>query len=443
MAIFAPLSKFGSLRFKNIGREFVTILIGNISSVIATFVGIKLLTSSLTPSHYGELSLWITLSTFPYLTIIGPLNNGITRYFSASLSQNTNLEYIKASFMLFKKSCNLILLFFAIICLFLYLFGKISWFFPLLLIFFYSIFSGINTILNGIQHALRHRASVEFNRSILAWSKYVFAVFFIRVFGSSSLFAIFGYLTSSLLVILVQFIQSRVYLYYIWEPVSNARIHIKSWQQTIYTFSWPFATWGLLGWLRSSGDKWGLGLFTSTDDVGYYALLYQLGSYPIVMSVGLLTTTLAPIIYQRVGTGDDQTKLLTAFKTCNQITIYFLVLMSFVTLLSIFISNQLILLVSDKSYLPVAHLLPFIILASSIYEATRFYSVAFQAKNLSRELILPNNTCHMLGFVLVLLFAFLWGLNGVILAQVIQAIVSFVWHKSLFNFHYSSLCNDQ
>ena len=107
--------------------------------------------------------------------------------------------------------------------------------------------------------------------------------------------------------------------------------------------------------------------------------------------------------------------------------------MSFVTLLSIFISNQLILLVSDKSYLPVAHLLPFIILASSIYEATRFYSVAFQAKNLSRELILPNNTCHMLGFVLVLLFAFLWGLNGVILAQVIVAI-QFLWHKSLFNF---------
>src|SRR5207247_10934457 len=52
-------------------------------------------------------------------------------------------------------------------------------------------------------------------------------------------------------------------------------------------------------------DRWALQVFASTQDVGLYAALFQLGYYPNVVLAGVAVQFLAPIYFQRAGEARD------------------------------------------------------------------------------------------------------------------------------------------
>ena len=58
-----------------------SISIGYFFTALGGLLGVRVLTSYLTPSQYGELSLAITMGGVVYSVFFGPLINGITRFF--------------------------------------------------------------------------------------------------------------------------------------------------------------------------------------------------------------------------------------------------------------------------------------------------------------------------------------------------------------------------
>ena len=69
-------------RLKKATKEISSISLGYSFTAIGGLLGVRILTAYLTPSQYGELALGITMGGFFYSVLIGPLTNGITRFFS-------------------------------------------------------------------------------------------------------------------------------------------------------------------------------------------------------------------------------------------------------------------------------------------------------------------------------------------------------------------------
>ena len=67
-----------------------------------------------------------------------------------------------------------------------------------------------------------------------------------------------------------------------------------------WAYSWPFSTFGIFTWVQLASDRWALGMFGSTRDIGLFAVLFQVGYYPASLATGLAMQFLAPILYQRI-----------------------------------------------------------------------------------------------------------------------------------------------
>jgi len=82
-----------------------------------------------------------------------------------------------------------------------------------------------------------------------------------------------------------------------------------TWQARIIRYSWPFTTWGVFTWFQLASDRWALNLFASSSAVGFFAVLYQLGYYPVTLLTGMLVTLVSPILFERSGNADDEQRL--------------------------------------------------------------------------------------------------------------------------------------
>ena len=60
---------------------------------------------------------------------------------------------------------------------------------------------------------------------------------------------------------------------------------------------------------QESVDKWALQWFATTEDVGYYAALYQIGFAPIALFGGLLSQLFLPIYFGRIGDAKDPSRV--------------------------------------------------------------------------------------------------------------------------------------
>src|SRR5688572_23523832 len=69
-------------RLLSLSREGVWLVLGQVAAVAGSLVGIRLLTELLAPASYGELTLGLTIATLLNQTILGPLVNGVSRFYA-------------------------------------------------------------------------------------------------------------------------------------------------------------------------------------------------------------------------------------------------------------------------------------------------------------------------------------------------------------------------
>src|SRR5258708_32469082 len=82
------------------------------------------------------------------------------------------------------------------------------------------------------------------------------------------------------------------------------------------SYATPFAIWGLFTWMQVSSDRWALQMWGTSADVGLYAIVIQLASYPIALLGGLLTQIAVPIIIAYAGEASDILRLTKAIQLC-------------------------------------------------------------------------------------------------------------------------------
>ncbi len=417
-----------SPRARRVGREFFWVGLGQTAAVLGAIVGIRLLTHALSPAIYGELALGLTMATLVQQVILGPLAGSSLRFFSPAQEANQIRSYIWGVQRLLRQATIILLGLATLLAVGIWLSGESQWLGLAMAALIFALLSGYSSALDGMQNAARQRAIVAWHDGLAVWLRFLIAVALVSVVGEFSQVAMVGYALASALVLGSQFwfFRHRIFALSSSEPPA-ALVQAQHWVKQMRSYAWPFTTFGLFTWVQISSDRWALQTFVSTEAVGLYAVLYQLGFYPITLLSGLLLQLVTPVLFNRAGDGTDPLRMESARHLNNRLVFGALMLTGLATLATFLLHPLIFGILVAPEYRSVSPFLPWVVLSGGLFAAGQFASLLLMTNVKTQNLIAPKIVTALLGVTLNFCGAYALGLQGVILANLAFSFVYSVW----------------
>lgn len=412
-------------RFRRLAKEGTWIIVGKIAVVLGSLALVRVLTEFLTPAEYGQLALGLTLVALLGQVVFGGLGAGIGRYYAIA-SEKTDLHgYLVASRRLLLYGTGVAVAIGSVAAFGATSFGSSQWVGIALAATLLAVLSGYNSTLDGIQNAARQRAIVAMHSGLDAWLKIGLAVALLLWLGTSSVAVLLGFAASALLVTLSQLVFLRRTIRPL--PAGSPPPSAGDWPLKIWIYSWPFSTWGIFTWMQQVSDRWALGIYGSTQDVGYYAVVFQLGYTPIALVLGLALTFLAPILFHRAGDATSVARNENVAQIVWRITLVALLGTAVAVLATSFLHQWLFSLLVAAEFRGISYLLPWVILAGGLFAAGQMLSLKLMSEMKARELLFPKIATALIGVGLNVLGAAIAGAEGVVAAMVAFSIIYLAW----------------
>ena len=410
-------------RFYRLAKEGGWIVAGQIATVLGALVLVRVLTEYLDPAQYGQLALGLTVAGLVNQVVMGGVTAGIGRFFSIAAEQNDLPNYLHASRRLLWYATVAVMAIALMLMTGLLWLGYSQWMGLAAAALVFSVLSGYNLSLSSIQNAARQRAIVAFHGGLDAWLKILLAVGVMVWLGHSSTAVVLGYALSSLLVTGSQFIFLRR-LAHSQGETPQATVN---WMRRMWAYSWPFSAWGVFTWAQQISDRWALQAFASTQDVGMYAVVFQLGYVPIGLAAGMAMTFLGPILYQRSGTSTDDARNTSVHRIAWQITLVGLFVTVLAFVLAFLLHEWIFELLVDTQYRSVSHFLPWMVLAGGVFAAGQMLALKLMSEMKASAMTAAKIVSAILGLVLNVCGAVQFGLAGVVAALVMFSSIYFSW----------------
>lgn len=422
LARFIPNS-LRSERFRRISIEGFWIILGQAMTMAGSLVGLRWLTGILSPAAFGELALGMTVATLVGQTVIGPLGNGVTRFYAPALEQNDLGGYYNVVYRMVLRATKIIILMVIFAIGGLLLAGRPGLIAIVVTALIFAILSGYNSILSGIQSAARQRPIVALHQGVEPWARFLGAVVLMMWLGTSSTVAMLGYVVAITIVLFSQFLFFRKRVSGYQRLAGNE----KHWQENIWNYSWPFASWGLFTWVQLASDRWALEFFATTQEVGLYAVLYQLGYYPMSMATGMAIQLLAPIFYQRVGDASDSCRNANVSKLSWRLTGFTLGVTGVAFLVALLLHIHIFHIFVGKQYASISYLLPWMLLAGGIFASGQSITLNLMSQMKTHAMTTAKIATAILGIFLNYAGAYLFGIKGVVFAGMLFSLLYFTW----------------
>ena len=406
-----------------LSREGLWVLSGQGMAVLGSLVGIRFLTELLGPENYGELALGLTIATLMNQALLGPLSQGATRFYAPAAEANEIKGYLKAiRHLTFLETGAIgLLLLFAVIGIVLA--QRPEDILAIVALFLFSLFNGYTTILSGIQNAARQRIVVAAHQAFASWGRFSIAVVFLLAFRATSTEAMFGYAVASILTASSQiFFFRKIIIRKIRETDTEI-----NWRSNIWSYAWPFSLWGIFTWAQMASDRWSLEFLSTTADVGLYAVLFQLGYYPITMLTDMIVQLLGPVLYQYAGDATDDERIKRTSHITWKLTIWSLVATIAVFVIFMFTHEIVFQIFVAREYFSVSYLLPWVVLGGGIFAAGQTVALNMMSQMRTRALIRVKISTALIGIGLNFLGAWQLGLPGIIIAGIVTSLFYFLY----------------
>ncbi len=424
-----------SERIRRLSKEGFWIVLGQAMAVLGALVGVRLLTELLDPTAYGELALGMTLATLVNQTVLGPLGNGVTRFYAPALEQRDVGGYLNAVRRLVLSATGIIVLLILLAVAGLLVAGRTDWIAIVIAAFLFAILSGYTSILNGIQNAARQRSIVALHQGMESWARFLVAAGLLLWLGATSTVAMVGYAAATILVLGSQYVFFRKTIHKIGAAAAQG-----SWERQIWKYSWPFSIFGIFTWAQLASDRWALGLFATTQEVGLYAVLFQLGYYPMSMASGIATQFLAPIFYQRAGDASDSRRNAHVSNLSWRLTGLALSATGIVFFAALLLHAQIFRVFVAKEYGTVSHMLPWVMLSGGVFAAGQTVALNLMSQMKTHAMMGAKIITALLGVTFNFVGAYWYGTTGIVIAGVLFSVSYFIWMAVLSKYEGVERC---
>jgi O-antigen/teichoic acid export membrane protein len=189
---------------------------------------------------------------------------------------------------------------------------------------------------------------------------------------------------------------------------------LRQWTVRLRDYAWPFAVWGVFAGLYAMSGRWALQLFADTRTVARYAVLQQLGYYPVILAWGMVVQLLAPVIFGRAGTGLDVARTMRGRRLCWTMIIGTAAVTVVGTAVAAILHRQLFALAAAPAYRDVSWLLPATVLGAGLFACAQTAAFLFMVEARTRELLPIKIWPTLLGTGLNGLGGGLLGVEGVV-----------------------------
>ncbi|MGZ5493711.1 MAG: hypothetical protein ACXWHG_08875, partial [Thermoanaerobaculia bacterium] len=251
------------------------------------------MTGVLAPVQYGQLALAMTATMFAQQAVLSPLSGGVLRFFSAAEEASATAEFFGASRRLVAQATMVLAVIFAAVLIALWLSNNGRWMAIAPVAFLFSMFAGYAVLLDGVQNAARQRLVVAWHAGLNQWLRFLIAYALCVLIVPTSTMAMIGYTIGAALVLVSQWIFFRRRVPSVISSDAPPAT-VSEWQRTISRYAWPIGVWGIFYWCQAASDRWSLEIFRSTAEVGRYAVLYQLGYYPVILINSAVLQLISP-----------------------------------------------------------------------------------------------------------------------------------------------------
>jgi O-antigen/teichoic acid export membrane protein len=412
-----------SERFRRLSKEGSWVVLGQALAVVGSLVGVRVLTEFLNPASFGELALGLTLAALVNQTVLGPLGAGVLRFYAPAVERGDLDGYLKSVLRLVLSATGIIVLAILLTVSGLLFTGPAEWISIAIAAFVFAILSGYNAILSCIQNAARQRAIVALHQGIESWVRFATAVGLMVLLGATSAVAMVGY---SMAVILVLGSQSAFFrkVFPRQRAISDKGI---DWSRQIWKFTWPISIFGIFTWVQLASDRWALELFTTRQDVGLYAVLFQLGYYPMLVAYGVSIQVLAPIFYQRAGDASERRRNEDVSNLSWRLTAITLGMTGLAFFAALLFHTQVFRIFVATEYASVSYLLPWMILSGGIFAAGETRGLNLLTEMKTQSMMVVKIITAIWGVILNLAGAYWYGTKGVVIAGILFSVAYFLW----------------
>lgn len=410
-------------RYHRLAKESSWIVAGQIASVLGALALVRLLTEHLDPAQYGQLALGLTVATLVNQVVLGGISGGICRFYSIAVEKQNLHGYLRDSRRLLGYATLAVVAIGLVLMVGMFCLGYSHWMGLAAAALVFSVLSGFNGTLSGIQNAARQRAVVAFHGGLDAWLKILLAMGVMLWLGNSSIAVVIGYSCSSLLVSVSQLFFLRCTIP---QEGMGAGGHTQFIQQ-MWAYSWPFSVWGIFTWAQLVSDRWALVAFASTDEVGLYAVLFQLGYAPIALVTGMAVTFLGPILYQRSGDTTDHARNANVHRLSWRMT-FISLMVTFLGIIIAFTMHEWIFrLLVAVEYRKISYLLPWLVMAGGIFAAGQMLGLKLMSEMKTAKMVSAKIVTALLGVLFNIYGALVAGLPGVVGAVVAFSLIYLAW----------------
>ncbi|GAB4297625.1 MAG: flippase [Ignavibacteriaceae bacterium] len=411
------------------------VLAGQTLSVVLGFLIIKLL-STLGPEQFGTYALILTVSALLGLIIYGPLAQGFIRFYYYYEEKELLFIYTQKVFRFLFRSF-LILVILSVILL--PASRAAGFYIPAFTLILGGLFitAQKNTeFFNAALNIIRKRKQntlIQASEKLLIILLLVIFHYYELLTLQNALLALFAGFTAGGVI---KFISFKSALPEDDHSEPDAEV-ISGIRKNLFAYVLPFLLWGFSGWLQLNGEKWIINELLSTTDVGVYSVMMALVNAILVVPNNAVSEFATPIIFkqysdpdnpERTGKGSDYIKL----------TITAVVVLTLISTLAAYLfSENLILIISNESFVYHHRLLPLLCAGTGFFLIGQAQTLLGMALNKPMRYLKAKVFTGVISVFLNLGFVFQFGFNGVPYAITFTGIIYSVYihfiNKSIMN----------
>lgn len=427
-------SSFDFLRSKftkDSALEMSWVISGHFTSVIISFVIIKFL-SGMGTEEYGIYVLVLTAAAFIGI-VYGPLQQTFIRFYYDYLNQNLVTQYLN---IVTKYLFSVSGIFFVCVMIFSFLFGDETGYdlpgYFSLLAGFYIIILKINEFYNSGLNVIRRRKE---NAIFQGLEKLAVLIFLLAFYYSGDLNLINVFLSLNIIAVTALIIKIFVFKKFAGKSDRKPDGNEKKIKTTLLAYTTPFLIWAVAGWLQLNGEKWIINGILSTSDVGIYALMMNIVTALLALPNTVLGEFITPIIFKNYSDLSNTENVKSGSYYIKLTILIVAGLTVFSTLITYLIGEELIILLSSKSYTAHWYLLPLLCFGTGLFLIGQAQTLLGMALNKPQKYVFVKVATGILSVFINFLLIKNYGIDGVaytlIMIGVFYSAYTFFINRSL------------